>query len=244
MRIRPWLPLCLFLFTAEFIVAEETEKGTYDEVARIVEKEILDEKKVEIENLKVLHNKGTIYLEGVAKLYGSRYTAEKEALEVKGVKSVENEIAVTPGNVSDVDIEAQAASKIRSHLRGSPFDLVSLKVSNGFVVLTGNVRDQTLIRDSMNSVIWIRGVRGVDNKIEYASIAAGDERLRQIIFRRLRNEFPQYFLGKDPSILILVNSGRVRLVGYVDSNASREKIGSIIRSFNGVLSVDNGLQTN
>jgi osmotically-inducible protein OsmY len=41
-----------------------------------------------------------------------------------------------------------------------------------------------------------------------------------------------------------VNSGRVRLVGYVDSNVTRQKIGSIIRSFPGVLSVDNELQAN
>jgi osmotically-inducible protein OsmY len=236
--------LCIFVLTAGFMAAEETEKGTNDDVARRVEKEILDEKKVEIENLKVLHNNGTIYLEGVAKLYGSRYKAEKEALKVKGVQRVENQIAVTPGDVSTIDIETQIISKIRSHLRGSPFDLISVKVNNGFVTLTGNVRDQSLVNDAMESVIWVRGVRGVDNKIEMASIAAGDERLRQVIYRRLYREFPQYFVGKDPSILILVNSGRVRLVGYVDSNASREKVASIARSFNGVLSVENELQTN
>jgi osmotically-inducible protein OsmY len=239
-----WLPLCLFVLTAGFLAAEETQKGTNDDVARRVEKEILDEKKVEIENLKVLHNNGTIYLEGVAKLYGSRYIAEKEALNVKSVQRVENQIAVTPGNVSDLEIETQVFSKIRSHLRGSPFDLVSVKVNNGFVTLTGNVRDQTLVKDSLQSVIWIRGVRGVENKIEMASIAAGDERLRRVIHRRLYRDFPQYFIGKDPSILILVNSGRVRLVGYVDSKAAREKIASTVRSFNGVLSVENELQTN
>ncbi len=236
--------MCLFLLTAGFIAAADIEKGTSDDVARRVEKEILDEKKVEIENLTVLHNNGTIYLEGVAKLFGSRYTAEQEALKVKGVTKVENQIAVTHGDVSDLDIETQAFSKIRSHLRGTPFDLVSVKVNHGYVTLMGNVRDQTLMKDAMESVIWIRGVRGVENKIEHASIAAGDERLRQGIYRRLRREFPQYFAGKDPSILILVNSGRVRLVGYVDSKASREKIGSIARSFGGVLSVDNELQTN
>ena len=244
MRRITLFPILLLLSGACILWAQEPVKGTSDDVARRVEKEIRDEKKVNIENLTVLHNNGTIYLEGTTNLFGSRYVAEQEARKVEGVKNVENEIVVSGSRASDVEIESEAIRRIRKHLRGSPFDLVGLEVRNGFVTLTGNVRDQTLIRDSLESVIWIPGVRGIDNKIEYASIASGDERLRQAIYRRIYREFPQYFLGSDPSVLILVNSGRVQLVGYVDSNASREKIGSMTRSTPGVLSVDNQLQTN
>lgn len=244
MRKITWLFFVLVLLNNAFVAAQDPVKGTYDDVARSVEKEIREHKKVQIENLKVLHDNGTIYLYGETDLYGSSYIAEKEAREEKGVTNVVNEIIVKSADVPDADIEAQAMSKIRSHLRGTPFDLVSIKVSNGFVTLMGNVRDQTLVEDSMESVMWIRGVRGVANKIERASISAGDERLRQALYRRLYREFPQYFVGKDPSVIILVNSGRVQLVGYVDSNVAREKIGSIVRSFTGVLSVDNQLQTN
>ena len=236
--------LLLFLFSAVVVTAQETEKGAYDDVARRVEKEIRENKKIQIEGLKVLHDNSSIYLEGVTDAFGSRYLAEKEALKVKGVKNVLNEIAVKSSDVSDTEIEANAIAKIRSHLKGSPFDLVSIKVNNGFVTLTGNVRDQSLVSDAMESVMWIHGVRGVENKIDYASIAAGDERLRRAIFARLNREFPQYFIGRDPSIIILVNSGRIELVGYVESNVTREKIGSIVRSFNGVLDVINNLQTN
>ena len=244
MRRITCLPILLLLLSAGFLRAQETANGSYDEVARQVEKEIRDEKKVNIENLKVLHNNGTIYLEGTTDRFGSRYKAEKESLEVKGVQNVKNEIAVVGDRAPDVEIEAEAIRKIRSHLRGTPFDLISLQVKNGFVTLTGNVRDQSLVSDALDSVIWIRGVRGVENRIEYASIAAGDERLRQAIFRRIQRDYPQYFAGSDPAILILVNSGRVRLVGYVDSNPTREKIGSMVRSIPGILSVDNELQLN
>ncbi len=234
----------LFSLIGILAIGQEPDKGQFDEKARKVQEEILDTKKVEIENLKVLHKDGAIYLEGVAGLYGSRHLAEEKALKVKGVTSVDNQIAVTRGDVSDLDIETQIMAKIRSHLRGTPFDLVSVKVNNGFVLLRGNVRDQTLVKDSFESAIWVRGVRGVENRIDMASVGSGDERLRQGIYNRLSREFQQYFVGRYPSILIIVNSSRVELVGYVDSNVSREKILSIVRSFPGVLSVINNLQTN
>ena len=244
MRKNIWLPIVFLFISAGTALSQETPQGTYDDVARRVEKEIANEDKIQIDELKVLHNAGTIYLQGISNNFGSHYLAGEQAREVDGVKEVVNDIEVRSSDVSDTQIEAEAIRKIRSHLKGSPFDLVGIKVSNGFVTLSGNVRDQTLVRDALESVIWIRGVRGVDNKIQYGSIAAGDDRLRQGIYRRLYREFPQYFVGSDPSVFILVNAGRVRLVGYVDSNVTRQKIGSIIRSFPGVLTVDNELQSN
>ena len=244
---------CLSLVLLLFFVAvaspqqtstQETEKGVHDAVAQRVEKDIRDKDKIKIDDLKVLHENGTIYLYGVCDVFGSYYEAEKEAKEVEGVKNVINEIGVRENKVADSEIQAEAIRKIRSHLKGTPFDLVSVKVNNGFVTLIGNVRDTSLVEDTMESVMWIRGVRGVTNKIQLASISSTDERLRQAIFRRLYNEFPQYFIGKDPSVLILVNNGRVGLVGFVESNVSKEKIGSMVRSFPGVLSVENLLQSN
>jgi osmotically-inducible protein OsmY len=241
---RPILLTALFLLLAGFVFSQEEMKGSYDDLARTVEKKIRKEKKTDIEELKVTNDSGTIYLGGVAKLYGSKWLAGDIASDVDGVKSVKNEIALTSTHKDDVDIEGQIIAGIRSNLTGSPFDLINVQVHSGFVVLTGLVRDQTLVQDAWKSSIWVPGVRGVENKIQLASISAGDERLRQIIYTRIQAEFPRYFLGKDPSILIIVNNGRVELIGYVDSNVSREKIGIVVRSIHGVLSLNNQLQVN
>ena len=234
--------LCLLLF-AGFAFTQEETKGTSTELSRKVEKKIRDNKKIDIENLKVLDDNGTIYLEGIARLYGPVYLAEKAARKVDGAKDVKNHIDLQTEKVDDVEIEGKIINKIRSEMRGTPFDLVSVKSHSGFVELRGNVQDTTLVDDAVNAAIWVPGVRGVENKMTLASISSSDERLRAVIFTRLKTEFPQYFLGKDPSILIIVNNARVQLIGYVDTNVSVQKIGSIIRSINGVLSVDNQLQT-
>jgi osmotically-inducible protein OsmY len=86
-------------------------------------------------------------------------------------------------------------------------------------------------------------VRGIDNQIQLASISAGDERLRQTIFNILNRQYPQYFVGKQPSIIIVVDGGRVLLSGYVNTDAEKQRISSTVRSINGVLSLNNQLQT-
>ena len=237
------IKLCLILALAcGFLYAQEAEKGKYDPLAQKVEKKIRDEKKVEIEGLKVSDQDGVIYLEGVANLLGSRLKAEEVAKKVDGVTKVNNQVAVTTGDVQDGEIEATLINKIQSHLLRGPFDLVSVKSNHGFVRLDGIVRDTSIIQKAYDDAIWTHGVREVDNRLQGASIAAGDERLRSTIYNRLRSEYPQYFLGSVPNIIIVVEHGRVALFGSVNSPVEREKIGSTIRSFPGVLSVNNQIQ--
>ena len=222
--------------------AQEAENGQYDVVAQAVEKRISADKKVRIEHLQVLNKDGGIYLEGVADLYGSRFKAGEYASQTEGVTSVKNQIAVKDHEVSDLEIEGKLFEQIQKHLRPEPFDLVSVKVNHGFVTLLGHVRDVTLIDDAFEEALWTRGVREVENKIQAASVGAGDERLRQTIYLRLRREYPLYFAGRFPSFVILVEHGRVTLIGYVDSAADKMKITTMIRSLHGVLSVDNLLE--
>lgn len=238
------MTLLFLLICSSLLFGQETAKGKYDELAQKVEKKIKENKKILIEGLAVTNDGGIIHLEGVADLFGARYLSGEVAAKVDGVTKVENEIAVRSSEVRDLDIEAQLFDKIEKHIKGNPFDLVSVKVSHGFVTLSGNVRDTTLKEDSFKEAMWIRGVRNIDNQIVLASISAGDERLRQAIFRRLSRDYQQYFVGRLPSIVILVEGGKVTLVGNVQSAVDQQKIANLVRSLPGVLSIDNQLVAN
>ena len=234
-------PILVFL-VALTLSAQEEQKGVFDSVAQEVEKKIRDDKKVQVDNLAVLHREGTVYLEGVTNLYGSRYKAGVIAGKQNGVEKVDNQIALNVRQVSDVDIQAQLFNKIRKHLRGTPFDLISVRVNHGIVLLQGNVLDTSLIDETFEEAIWTPGVREVENQIQAGSISAGDNRLRRAIYDRLKRAYPQYFIGSLPSIIILVDSSRVTLVGSVQSNVDKVKIPSIVRSIQGVLSVEDRLE--
>lgn len=236
--------LFLVLVLAVPVFAQSPLDSPTDPLAAEVQKKVLDQDKIHVENLTVTNQgDGNILLEGVANLYGSRYKAGEIARKVSGVKKVDNEIAVTGSEVDDLDLQSNLMSKIARHLTSDPFDLISLKVQHGFVELSGEVRDGSLIDDAFDEVIWTPGVRDVKNNIQTASISGADDKLRQAIYTRLNAEYPQYFNAARPSIIILVNGGRVRLVGYVRSEVEKAKIASSIRSYFGVLSLDNQLQT-
>ena len=242
---RPAVPLflCLILFLAwGLLYAQQTETGKYDALAQKVEKKIGDEKKVEIEGLKVSNQDGVVTVEGVAKLLGSRIKAGEIAAKVDDVKKVNNQIAVTTGDVQDGEIEAEIIAEIRQDLLRGPFDLVSVKSNHGFVRLQGIVRDTTIIQKAYDHAVWTRGVREVRNDIKGASISAGDERLRAAIYNRLAAEFPLYFSGNNQQIIIVVENSRVALFGTVNSPVEKQKIESMIRSLNGVLSLNDQLQ--
>ena len=239
MKYKLSLILCL---AGSLLYAQQAEKGKYDELAQKVEKKIKKDDKIRIDGMQVLDLEGTIYLEGVADMLGARVRAEHVASETDGVIKVDNQIAVKSGEVKDEEIQAELVNKIQRHLIRGPFDLVSVHVNHGFVTLLGIVRDTTIRDKAYEDAIWIRGVREVDNKIRFASVGAGDERLRRAIYNKLSREYPQYFLGTVPQIVIIVENARVLLIGAVNSPVERDKIGMEIRSFGGVLSLDNRLE--
>ncbi len=236
-------PIFMFLMLMFASLGFATE-GEYDEVAKRIEEKILSEDKIQIDNLKVLHNNGNVYLEGVTKQFGSRYMAGRIAAEVEGVTKVENQIAVTAAQVPDEEIQIDLIARIRKHLRNEePFDSISVISKGGFVTLTGYVRRTSLIDNAFDEAIWVRGVRGVENKIEAAPPSNEDDRLRLILLRLLKVQFPRYFIGS-PSVLILVNKGQVTLIGNVSSAVDKAKMASSVRSVPGVISVEDRLQGN
>lgn len=237
------LVFLIALFLVLPLFAQDQSAPVTDELTARIQKKIQDNDKVHVDHLTITNQgSGKILLEGVADLFGSRYLAGEIASKVKGVKKVDNEIAVETKEVTDLDLEGELINKVMGHLQSDPFNLVSIKVNHGFVELYGVVRDVSLIDDSFNEAIWIPGVRDVQNKIEAASISQGDENLRQLVYTRLNTEWPQYFAQAHPSVIIIVKGGRVSLVGYVRSDVERVKMASSVRSIRGVLSVQNNLK--
>jgi hyperosmotically inducible protein len=205
------------------------------------------QKEANINQLQVRSEEGKVILEGVASTLKDKYEAEKVAKkELK--QDVENHIAVSSQNRADEEIGVDVAAKIRqdsTSYGSNVFDSLNVQVKEGVVTLTGKVRNAYLFDVAEEAAMEVAGVRKVDNKIEVLPPSQNDDRLRLAIYRRLKNDdrLFYYFLGARPSINIIVDRGRVTLMGYVDTEGDRILAGSLIRQMTGVLSVENQLKT-
>jgi osmotically-inducible protein OsmY len=114
-------------------------------------------------NVSATVNKGVVTLSGECPDPNCKTTAETSAKDVKGVKSVVNNITVAPPP-APVTVDADAT--IRSSAQGiiSKYPGVTADVQNGKVVLRGTVKS----RDEMQKVVMAMNeanIRGFDNQI-------------------------------------------------------------------------------
>jgi osmotically-inducible protein OsmY len=145
---------------------------------------------------------------------------------------------------SDDEIVTDIVAKFRGKIgRNYAFNTVFVSSENGNVLLTGQVRDAYIKDRANDAVTGVPGVQSVINRIEILPVSTFDDRLRIAIYRRLSNDgmLFHYFVGKDPSINIIVDGSKVTLVGVVNSQVDKVRAASRIRGIFGVLGVDNQL---
>lgn len=207
-----------------------------------IENQIL--KKTNITNLQVVENHDSIVLKGQALLLKDKFDAEKIARK-QNKSGVVNEITLTPASNKDVDIEAAIAAKLQKQIGiYSGFNALSVRSFEGNVVLEGKVRDAYLSDYAQKAAMEIRGVKSVNNKIDILPVSQTDDRLRVSIYNRLRNDnrLFEYFLGRESSILVIVENSRVTLAGNVSHQVDRTVAEHVVRGMTGVLSVSNQIQ--
>jgi len=214
-------------------------------VALQIEEKIRQNKKISIEYLKVVEKeKGHILIEGIADLYGEKYYAQRIA-EKFPISKIDNNISIRPEYlVNDSDLEREIYTTIMGTINLVYFEDISFKVSNGVVQLFGNVRELGIKDRIFERIIWIPGVRYVEDNIKMVPLSPQDDAIRVNILAAMKNDMrlSHYVLGSHPSIIIVVERGHVILKGYVNTNVDKVIAGQIARSVLGVIDVNNQLQ--
>ena len=110
---------------------------------------------------------GVVTLSGEVSSYVKKMAAEKAAKGVQGVKAVAEDIVVKyPSSLdkSDTEIAKAALNALKWHA-SIPNDTVMVKVENGSVYLSGEVKWSYQKDSAKNAVKDLSGVRGVINSI-------------------------------------------------------------------------------
>jgi hypothetical protein len=131
--------------------------------------------------------------------------------------------------------DAEIALDVKRAILGYPyttvFDDYSFKVEQGEVTLLGSVLRPHHSTEVARRVAKVPGVRAVDNRIEIQPASGFDDRVRLALLREIYrgDRFPNYGLGPNPSVRILVSRGRVTLSGVVSSRLDQVQLGMIAR---------------
>ena len=144
----------------------------------------------------------------------------------------------------DFQVAKDVATSVDRYTQFTIFDDVNAYVKDGVVTLTGKVTMPYKHNDIAKRIAKIDGVRAVRDEITVLPVSQFDDELRYRIARSIygNSNFWNYAIMPNPPIHIVVEHGRVTLIGVVGSNVDRMLAQSLATQF-GAFSVTNALKT-
>jgi hyperosmotically inducible protein len=146
-----------------------------------------------------------------------------------------------------VDEEDRITREVRHELVMQPYytiwDWLAFRVNGSTVELMGDA-GPTLKRDALKSVKHIEGVENVIDHINELPPSPMDDGIRRRVARAIFSwgGLSRYSWSAVPSIHIVVNGGRVRLEGIVDTQQDKDAAGIRANTVSGVFQVTNNLR--
>lgn len=184
-----------------------------------------------------------VALAGTARSAWAKDEAFKQAMKADDVLGVTSQVGVERSEGDDV-IGSAIATRLRNFVFYTVFDAVHFTVKNGVVTLRGEVTAPFKAREMATLASRVQGVQAVRNQIQTLPASSSDDQLRQEIGSRIYDNsmFSDYAIQTNPPIHIIVDNGRVTLVGVVQSKVEKMQAEVLARNTFGVFDVRNDLR--
>jgi osmotically-inducible protein OsmY len=219
-------------------MATRTTIRSDEEIQRDVLEELGWEPRVQPNEIGVTVRDGVVTLRGWVDNYAKKWSAERAAHRVNRVRAIANDIEVRlPTSAERTDPEiAAAATRALEWDAFVPVAAIEVTVSNGWVVLRGEVEWEYQRRAAEQAVRRLSGVRGLTNGI---SVRPSEEPASDEISERIRTALLRSVETDAARIDIRIEGDSVILAGTVRSWLEREEAERVAWSAPGVTSVDN-----
>jgi osmotically-inducible protein OsmY len=189
-----------------------------------LQRDVLDELKFEPSireaEIGIAAMAGVVTLTGFVDSYAEKFSAERTAERVGGVKAVADEIKVKlPGahQRSDTDIAHAVVNALRWDIQ-VPDDRIKATVDDGWIALDGEVEWQYQKWAAEGAVRNLTGVKGVSNLLTVKPRNASTHEVGQ----KIKDSMRRHAERDADRITIEAKDGRVTLRGTVSSFAERQ----------------------
>jgi osmotically-inducible protein OsmY len=217
------------------------------QTATQIEQEVRDALRGErvLRRLEVTVDGSEVTLTGEVETFWLKSEAIRKALDVDGIETLVSEIEIPPAE-SDEKLAEEVGKVMQRYPYYTMFDYLDGTINAGAVTLMGKVTpDKDKADDLFERVAKIPGVQDVENQIETLTPSSGDENLRLTIARSVfrSSHFQRFSSQANPPFHIIVENSVITLTGYVQGDIELHEMERIVRTTQGVLRVDNQLQT-
>jgi osmotically-inducible protein OsmY len=163
---------------------------------------------------------GVVTLTGEVDSYPKKYAVNRAVERVSGVRAIAEELKVVlpaSHHRTDTDLAHAVSSALRWDVQ-VPDDMITARVEDAWVTLTGSLDWQFQIGASERAIRNITGVRGVTNLVQLKQHASAPD-----VKNRIEGALRRHAELDAKQIRVEVLDGRVTLKGTVRSWAEREE---------------------
>jgi osmotically-inducible protein OsmY len=181
---------------------------------------------------------GIVTLSGHVPTYGQKAAIEKAVARVKGVRGFAEHVEVRPAGLkgtSDDEIARRVVNTLRWNTM-VPDNRVMVKVEEGWVTLTGELKWEYQRAAAVTAIRDIKGVRGIANLIELREAPSVPN-----IKKRIEDALRRSAEAEATSLQIDVDGDKVILNGFVKAWSERSLIARAAWSASGVRIVEDKL---
>lgn len=214
-----------------------------EQVEQAVERELRRDRALRRIEVSVAGDEVT--LTGRVRHFWDKNEALRRTFDVRGVGAVVSEIEV-PVQEDQEELLEDVSRAIQRYPHYRIWDYIDGRINDGVVSIFGRVTpERDKAGELFERIAKVRGVQDVQMNVTPLSPSRSDDRLRAAIGRRLfsSEHFQRFASMTNPPFHIIVNNSVVTLVGYVQSQIEYIEMQRIIAQTQGVLRVDNQIQT-